>query len=298
LLVDGASAVAKRLGISELVIGLTIVAFGTSAPELFVNIVASIRGTAGIAIGNVVGSNIANIMLALGIAAIIITIKVTEGTIHKEIPFSILASFIMLFLVNTSQVITRSTGIIFILFLLVFLYYSFVVANEKGKKSKIIAKTLSLSTGVSLFFIGLVFLSVGGKLTVDSAVKLASNWGISQHLIALTIIAIGTSLPEIVTSIVAALKEHHGIAIGNVVGSNILNVFLVLGVSSIIRPIPLAGKNNLDISALIIASILLWLFILFGKRHTLRKWQGIVFICLYVAFITYRITQGEGISLA
>jgi cation:H+ antiporter len=300
LLVYGASAIAGRLKVSDLVIGLTVVAFGTSTPELFVNIIASAKGNTGIAVGNVLGSNIANVFLILGVSSIIYPLSVTKGTVWKEIPFSLLAALVLGFMANDQLIdksnfssLTRIDGLILLCFFTIFLYYSYGIAREiEGMDQHIRVE----QTGVakSLLFIGggLFGLTLGGKWIVDGAIVIAKNFGMSESLMGLTIVAVGTSLPELATSAVAAYRRNAEIAIGNVVGSNIFNVFFVLGTSSIIKPLPFQIKNNLDIGAVILSSLLLFLFMFTGKKRSLDRWEGAVFLVLYSAYIIYLVFKG------
>ena len=296
-LVDGSSSVARKLKISNIVIGLTIVAFGTSAPELIVNIMASIRGNSDIAIGNIVGSNIANILLILGISAIIFPLAVKKGTVFKEIPLSLLAVLALWLMANdilldgaSANVLSMIDGFIFILFFIIFLYYTFGIAKATGKEEKV--KELKVSTSVFMILIGIAALTVGGNWIVEGAILIAKHLGISEALIGLTIVAIGTSLPELATSAVAAYKKNPDIAIGNVVGSNIFNIFWILGVSSLIHPITFASIMNFDIYFLVFTTALLFAVMFIGKKHTLERWQGVTFILIYVAYITYLIIRG------
>jgi cation:H+ antiporter len=293
--VKGASSIARDLQISDLVIGLTVVAFGTSSPELFVNLVASIQGNAGIAIGNVLGSNIANIFLILGISSIIFPLTVTKGTVWKEIPLSLLAAFLIGVLANDHLVdkrgfseLTRIDGLVFLSFFIIFVYYSVSIAKSiEGMSDHVPAKQYGLVKSSFLVIGGLVGLSLGGKWIVDGAMHIATTLGISQSLIGLTMVAVGTSLPELATSAVAAHKRNVEIAVGNVVGSCIFNVFFVLGISSVIRPIPFETKNNVNVGVGILAGVLLFVSMFTGKRRLLDRWEGGVFIVLYLGYILY-----------
>ncbi len=299
-LVDGASSVAKKLNVSNLVIGLTVVAFGTSAPELFVNLFASFNGTTDIAIGNIIGSNIVNILFILGISAIIFPLKVTEGTTWKEIPMCLLAVVLVLIMANDGFVdglsfnaLTRSDGFVLISFFIIFLYYTFGIAKNKTEREDEEApKTYSTKWSVFLIVSGLAGLVVGGQFIVDSAVSIASNLGLSDALIGLTIIAIGTSLPELATSVVAALKKNADIAVGNVVGSGIFNVFWILGISSVISPLPFKPALNFDLWVVVFATALLFVWMFLGKRHTLERWQGVLFVFLYIAYTIIIVMRG------
>lgn len=296
LLVDGASSIAKKLKISAIVIGLTIVAFGTSTPELIVNIFASASGNTDIAIGNILGSNIANILLILGISAIIYPLATKRHTVWKEIPLSLLAAVIVGVMVNDALIdgsvfsgLTRIDGIILISFFIIFLYYTFGIAKVSGEDADIEIKQLSHLKSILYIIIGLAGLAVGGKWIVDGAVKIAELFNVSESLIGLTIVAIGTSLPELATSAIAAYKKQADIAIGNVVGSNIFNIFWILGASSIIRPLPFSDNSRSDILMTIFASLLLFMIMFIGKKHTVERWQGALMIAIYIGYISFLI---------
>lgn len=299
-LVDGASSIAERLNVSDLVIGLTVVAFGTSSPELFVNIIASSKGSTDIAIGNVLGSNIANVFLILGVSSIIYPLSVTKGTVWKEIPFSLLAALILGFMANDRLIdnrpfssLTRIDGLILLSFFTIFLYYSYGIAKDiEGVEQHVRVEHRSTVTSILYIAIGLAGLTLGGKWIVDGAVAIAKNLGMSESSIGLTIVALGTSLPELATSAVAAHKRNAEIAVGNVVGSNIFNIFFVLGISSIIKPLPFRVKNNLDIGVVILSSLLLFMFMFTGKKRSLDRWEGAVFLVLYAAYIIFLLFKG------
>lgn len=303
LLVDGASSLAKRIGVSSLVIGLTIVAFGTSAPELVVNILASLKGNTEIAIGNILGSNIVNILLILGISAVIYPLAVKKGTVWKEIPLAFLAVLVLALMANdvfvdgaTSSVISRIDGFILIAFFIIFLYYTFGISRvtpatlaDTGEQK---SETRSLAKAWLMVFVGVAGLVLGGKWIVDGAVAFATSMGVSEALIGLTVVAIGTSLPELATSAVAAYKKDVDIAVGNIVGSNIFNIFWILGVSAIINPLPFSQTLMSDMFVTILATLLLFIFLFIGKRHVIERWQGVLFILLYVAYLAYVIIRG------
>jgi cation:H+ antiporter len=297
-LVDGASSLAKRFNISNLVIGLTIVAFGTSAPEMVVNIIAGINGNAELAIGNIVGSNIANILLILGVSAIIYPLTVHLNTVWKEIPLSLLAILVLTIMANdilidraSASVITRADGFILIAFFIIFLYYTVGIAKSSHERGEEVVP-MKLGRSLLLIIIGLAGLLVGGNWIVNGAVKIATLLGMSQRLIGLTIVAVGTSLPELATSAMAAYKKQSDIAIGNVVGSNIFNVFWILGVSALINPLPSQPAVNIDLGMAIFASMLLFGCFFIGARHMLERWQGIFFLIIYAAYITFLIIKG------
>lgn len=294
LLVDGASSIAKKLKISAIVIGLTIVAFGTSMPELIVNIFASAKGNTDIAIGNILGSNIANILLILGISAIIYPLATKRNTVWKEIPLSLLAAVILGVMANDMLIdgagfsgLTKIDGIVFIAFFVIFLYYTFGISKISGEADDANIKQHGYLKS-SLYIIGgLLALIIGGKWIVDGAVKIAELFNVSQSLIGLTIVAVGTSLPELATSAIAAYKKQTDIAIGNVVGSNIFNIFWILGVSSLIRPLPFNANSTIDILMTIFASIILFVIMFVGKKHTVERWQGALMITIYIGYITF-----------
>lgn len=300
ILVNGSSSLARRFNVSDLAIGLTVVALGTSTPELFVNIIANIKGNSGLAIGNVIGSNIANILLILGVSSLVYPLKVTKGTVWKEIPFSLLSVIALGVMVNKQifnnegqNILVRSDGILLLLFFIIFIYYTFSIATKVDDASKGVAVVgQSLYRSCFMIITGLVCLTIGAKWIVDGAVQLAASMGMSQSLIGLTIVAVGTSLPELATSVVAAYKKNVDIAVGNVVGSNIFNILFVLGISSLIKPLPFAASNNIDIAVVIFASLLLFLGMFTGKRHSLDRWHGVVFFASYIAYITFLIHAG------
>ena len=295
-LVDGASSIAKKLKISSIVIGLTIVAFGTSMPELIVNIFASVQGNTEIAIGNILGSNIVNILLILGISAIIYPLATKENTVWKEIPLSLLAAILLGVMVNDTLIdggtfsgLTRIDGIVFIAFFIIFLYYTFGISKVSGENTDLEIKEMSYMKS-SLYIVGgLLGLVFGGKWIVDGAIKIAEGFNVSQSLIGLTVVAIGTSLPELATSAVAAYKKQSDIAIGNVVGSNIFNIFWILGLSAVINPLPFSKDSIIDIIMTIVASLILFLIMFIGKKHTVERWQGVIMILMYVGYVAYLI---------
>ncbi len=296
LLVDGSAGLAKRFNVSDLVIGLTVVAFGTSTPELFVNLTAAVRGNMDMAFSNVVGSNIANILLILGISALVHPLVASQGTVLKEIPFSLLAAVVLGICVNdlllggTVNVLARGDGLILLCFFCIFLYYSASLALDvQGLPAERQAKIASLTGQLIRILVGLGGLVLGGWLIVTSAVGIARSLGVSEALIGLTIVAVGTSLPELATSVTAAYKGNTDIAVGNVVGSNIFNIFFVLGVSALIHPIGYHSAGNLDLLLLVAASFLLFFSMFTVKKRSLDRWEAIVFLILYFGFIGYKV---------
>ncbi len=299
-LVEGASSIARRMNVSDLVIGLTVVAFGTSTPELFVNLVASLKGNTDIAVGNVLGSNISNILLILGISALIYPLTVGKGTVWKEIPLSLLAAVLLGIMANDRFIdranvsaLTRIDGLVFIAFFIIFLYYSFSIAKPiEGTEEHVPSKEHGWSKSLIMIVFGLFGLGLGGKWIVDGAVLMARSLGMSESLVGLTIVAVGTSLPELATSAMAAYKKNVEIAVGNVVGSNIFNVFFVVGISAMVKPLPFQPKSNIDIGVVILASLLLFLFMFTGHRRRLDRWEGAAFIFLYACYTVFLIIQG------
>jgi cation:H+ antiporter len=295
-LVDGSASIAKRLNISSIVIGLTIVAFGTSTPELIVNIFASYQGNSEIAIGNVLGSNIVNIFFILGICAIIYPITANKNTVLKEIPLSFLAAMIIGFMANDRLLdgasfssISKIDGLVLLSFFVIFLYYVFGISTSHTDNTEEDIKIFSSSKSVLYIILGLLGLLIGGKWIVDGAVKFAEIFDVSESLIGLTIVAVGTSLPELATSAMAAYKKQSDIAIGNVVGSNIFNIFFILGTSAFIRPLPFDTTSNVDIAMTMFASIMLFLVMFMGKKREIKRWQGAGFVAIYVAYVVFLI---------
>lgn len=292
-LVDGGSSLAKKLHISDLVVGLTVVAFGTSLPELSVNIAASIKGSSEIAITNVLGSNTANILLILGISSIVFPLTVTHGTVYKEIPFSLLAALVLAIMAgdkiidsqNMSE-LSRIDGLILLAFFIIFIYYTAGIAKDTNTISEQVQKKIfGLKKSITLITAGLICLIFGGNLVVSGAIDIARYFNISESVIGATIVAVGTSLPELATSVVAAFKKNPDIAVGNVVGSNIFNIFLILGISSVIKPLPVHSSDILHFTAVIIASLFLFICMFTGKRKIIDRWEGWLLLSGYVIYI-------------
>lgn len=300
-LTDGAASVAKRFRIPSIVIGLTIVAFGTSAPELTVSVASALKGSADIAIGNVVGSNIFNTLMIVGCTALFAPIVITRNTLRKEIPLCILSSVVLLICANdifldnaTENILNRVDGLLLLCFFAIFMGYTFAIAFPKSYATPEPAEHAAvqeeeiklLSWWKSILYIigGLAALIYGGQLFVNGATGIARSMGVSESIIGLTLVAGGTSLPELATSIVAALKKNPEIAIGNVIGSNLFNIFFVLGCSASITPLHLSGITNFDLFTLVGSSILLWLFGLFFAKRTITRIEGGIMILCYVAY--------------
>jgi cation:H+ antiporter len=294
LLVDNASSLAKRLNIPTIVIGLTIVGFGTSAPELVVNLFASFEKNSDLALGNIVGSNIFNILGILGISAIVYPLAVKKNTTWIEIPLCLLSAVIIIVLANDMLIdkmnystISRIDGCILLLFFIIFLSYNITLLKSEQYTDEIIVKDKPVAKSVFFILAGLVLLVAGGRIIVVSAVEVASAIGLSQRVIALTIVSIGTSLPELATSVIAARKKNSDIAIGNIVGSNIFNVFFILGLSAVIHPVSLQPFSNIDMIVNIFASLLLFIFIFTGKGRKIGMREGFFFLLVYVIYIAF-----------
>lgn len=291
-LVDGATVIAKKFNIPNLVIGLTIVAFGTSAPELVVNVIASMQGKSAITMGNVVGSNLINTLVILGITAIIYPLAVSKTTTYVEVPLSLLAALVLVIMANDNHfdgipsIISRGDGIILLIFFLIFLAYNIYLSMSSNEVDELEVKNYTPLIAIGAFIGGLMLLILGGKLIVDAAVTIAAGLGISERLISLTVVALGTSLPELATSVVAAMKKNPDLAIGNVVGSNIFNIFFILGISATINPIPIVTGENLELLVNVLAGALLLLFI--AKNRTLVRWQGAILVLVYGVYL-YRL---------
>ena len=297
-LVDGGSALGKRYNVSSLIIGLTVVSFGTSLPELLVNLYASFGGNSEIGVGNILGSNVANTLLILGVSALIFPLTITKNTYFIEVPFLLTATVLVGFLANTElefiavpgedqHVISRYDGLILLFFFGLFMAYVYVASKEKSETDfdEDEYVEMSLKKAIILIVIGIVALKFGGQWVVDGAVFMAKQFGLSETFIGLTIIAIGTSLPELVTSAIAAFKKNTDIAVGNVVGSNIFNLLWILGLSSTLSPIHYHQVNNTDVYMVIGSSTALILAIVIGKRAVVSRWEGFLFLVFYFVYI-------------
>lgn len=298
LLVDNASTLARKLNIPPIVIGLTIVGFGTSTPELVVNVFAAIDNNPEIVIGNIIGSNIFNILCILGIAAMIMPLVVKKNTTWLEIPLCFLSAIVVIVMANdavidksVSSTIGRIDGLILLMLFSVFLVYNINLAINESYEGEINTSERSYFMAILFIVTGLALLVVGGRIIVFSAVKVAISAGLSERVIALTIVAAGTSLPELATSVVAARKKNADIAIGNIVGSNIFNVFFILGISAVINPFTIQSMSNFDMLINVFASLLLFLFVFTGKGRKVARWEGGLFLLVYVAYLTFLIVN-------
>ncbi len=294
-LVDGASNIAKKFHIPEIIIGLTIVSIGTSMPELFVSITSAINGHSDMAIGNIVGSNIANLFLILGVSSIIRAIKFKRETRLIEIPLCLVFSIIFIVLCNLGQDISRIDAGILLALLVLFILYTIVMAKkgeefdkddddseENGKDETGKSTTIR---DILFLVLGIILLKIGGDLTVDNAVNVARNFNLSEKLISVTILAVGTSLPELVTSVSAAIKGKSDIAIGNILGSNIFNMLLIIGASAMIRPIIFNTSYNIDFIFIIVGTILLSLFPVIPPKNKMTRWNGIIYVYVYLGYM-------------
>jgi cation:H+ antiporter len=297
-IVDSSSSLAKKWGVSSLIIGLTVVAFGTSLPELVVNLFAAFQGAAEVSFGNIVGSNIANILLVLGVTAMIGTIRVKSETVWKQIPFALLAAFVLFILASRiplgggDNFLLWNDGLLLLAIFAVFLYYVFRSAKkEKGIAHENEKIDSNWKIGLKLV-LGLVGIYFGGLWVVNGAVAVAVKLGLSEYLISATIIAIGTSLPELVVCIVAAAKKNLDLAVGNIVGSNIFNILWVFGVIPFVAPLKVPKFVSFDIGVMFLATLLLFIFMFVGKKHKLSRKDGTVFLLFYILYIAYLIIRG------
>ena len=296
LLVDGSSGIAKKFHIPEIIIGLTIVSIGTSMPELFVSITSALEGHSDMSLGNIIGSNLSNLLLILGLSAIIKHVVFQKETRLYEIPMCLLFTITFMIFCNTNDGISRIEGIVLLLLFCVFLGYTIFMGIKESKTNleKDDAKeekNNSIVKNIILVILGVIGLKVGGDLTVDNAVNVANYFNISEKIISLTILAVGTSLPELVTSVTAAIKGNSDIAIGNIIGSNIFNILLILGVASIIKPITYNVTYNFDISILIVATVILELFPFIPPKDKMSRANGIIYFLMYIAYLAILILK-------
>jgi len=299
-LTEGASSLARRFGVPEMVIGLTIVACGTSAPEFFVSLMSALNGTPDMAVGNVVGSNIMNTMLIVGCAAMVAPMVISPSTVKKDIPFAVVAS-VMLLLLSVDSSVSRIDGIILLVGFAVFMSYTLYQAKVGGLKVEgvegapegQVQSTLNPPSSVFLqviwILLGLAGLVFGSNLFVDSASSVAAELGVSESVIGLTIVAGGTSLPELATSVVAARKGQSAIAIGNVIGSNVFNILFILGATATISPLQMEGIAPLDMGVMLGSMVLVWLFSF--TRYTVERWEGVVLVLGYLAYLGWLLSN-------
>jgi cation:H+ antiporter len=298
-LVRGASSMALRLGISELVVGLTVVALGTSAPELIVSLAASLKNATDMAVGNVVGSNLANILLILGVSALITPLALEKTLRWREIPFALLATAVLAALANDAllsgapaSLLDRGDGLAILGYFVIYMYYLFSVASTGDVETAGPARVASLPAAAALALGGIAGLALGGQWLVEGAASLAATLGMSQALVGLTVLALGTSLPELATSITAAVRGNADLAVGNVVGSNIFNILWILGLASTISPLQFNLDLNVDIWLLLAVTALFFLFTFTGKRHRIDRSEGGLFLGIYAGYLLFIVLRG------
>ena len=284
-LVDGSSAVARRAGISEFVIGLTIVGFGTSCPELVVSLTGALQGNADISVGNVVGSNIFNTLLILGMTAVIAPVAVTRANSRRDIPITLLVTFLFAFLALAGGRINRIEGILFLVLFVGYMFYCF--KTDSGMTDEGPVKERSLWLALLLVVLGLAGLIVGGRLFVDNAVSIARSVGVSDKFIAITLLAGGTSLPELATCIVAAAKKKDQLALGNILGSNVFNILLILGTSAVVTPLSTLAMTWMDFGVLLLSAVLVWLWTYTGRRDRIDRWEAVVMLLCFAGYFAW-----------
>ena len=284
-LVDGSSAIARKAGISEFVIGLTIVGFGTSCPELVVSLTGALQGNADISVGNVVGSNIFNTLLILGMTAVIAPVAVTRSNSRRDIPIALLVTVLFVALGMSGQQITRWEGIAFLLVFAAYMVYCF--KSDTGAQEEAGAKVKSLGLAIVLVLAGLAGLIFGGQLFVNNATAIARAVGVSDKFIAITLLAGGTSFPELATCIVAAAKKKDQLALGNVLGSNVFNILLILGASSVVTPLSTLALTWVDLGVLLGSAVMVWLWTYTGRRTHIDRWEAILMLVSFFGYYTW-----------
>lgn len=283
-LTDGSVAVASRLGVSQIVIGLTIVAMGTSMPEFCVSLISALKGTPDLAVGNVVGSNIFNALLIVGVAALVAPMTILKSTVKRDIPFAILASAALLVMCLDNH-IGRMDALILLILFAIFMTMTLRGARKDAEEPQGETKTLPTGKAVVFILLGLAGLIIGSDLFVDSASNIARSLGVSDAVIGLTIVAGGTSLPELATSVVSARKGNSGIAIGNVLGSNVFNILFILGITGLIQPMAITGITMVDLSVMVLSMCLLWLFSF--TRYRIERWEGAVLTAAFIGYMVW-----------
>jgi cation:H+ antiporter len=288
LLVDGSSNIAKKYNIPEIIIGLTIVSIGTSMPELFVSITSALNNYSDMAIGNIIGSNIANMLLILGVSSMIQAVEFQKETRLIEIPLCLFITAVFMLICNINNDITRGEAVVLIIMFILFIVYTIYMAkkeqstnNQREKETE----TKSLLKNVIYVILGILALKIGGDFAVDNAVKIAQQFNLTEKIISVTILAVGTSLPELVTSVTAAIKGESDIAIGNILGSNIFNMLLIIGVSALIKPIVYNTSYNMDLTILMIATIVLAVFPYIPPKNKMSRINGFIYFMMYVGYM-------------
>lgn len=300
LLIKGSSSIAKKHRISDIVIGLTIVSLGTSLPELIINLFASFNNNSSIAIGNIFGSNVANILLILGLSAMFNPLPIRKNTLYSEIPFAMIATLLAGFLANATfsgteagLFFSRGDGFILIFFFILFMMYILKLAkDDKSLMEEVSEPEISISKSYVFIGLGIVMLFLGGEWVVKGATKIAADIGLSKEFVGLTVVAIGTSLPELVTSVVAARRKSIDIAVGNIIGSNIFNLLWVLGLSASIKPLPFELINNVDVLVMLGAIVLILPAVILSKKHHINRLWGTVFVLMYFVYLYYLVVRG------
>ena len=289
ILVDGSSGIAKKFHIPEIIIGLTIVSIGTSMPELFVSITSALDGYSDMAIGNIIGSNLSNLLLILGLSATIKPVVFQKETRLYEIPMCLLVTIILMFFCNTNGGISKIEATLLLILFCAFIGYTIYMGKRESQKEMVEIKTEekanSIIKNIIFILLGICGLKIGGDLVVNNAVNVANNFNWSEKLISLTILAIGTSLPELVTSVTAAIKGNSDIAIGNIIGSNIFNILLIIGTSALITPITYNFTYNFDFSILIVSSIILAIFPFIPPKDKMSRFNGIIYLLIYITYL-------------
>lgn len=286
-LVDGASSVARKAGLSEFVIGLTIVGFGTSCPELVVSLTGALQGNADVAVGNVVGSNLFNTLLILGVTALISPLVITRNNARRDIPITLLATIILVVMSLVGNNITRFEGAIMLILFALYIYSCFKTDTGLDDEEDALKKEKTVFISIIFILAGLAGLIFGGQLFVDNATLLAKQLGVSDKVIAITLLAGGTSLPELATCVVAAVKGKGQLALGNILGSNVFNILLILGTSAAIVPLSTAAMGLVDLAVLLMSSLMLILWTVTGSKNKLDRWEAVLMVLIYLAYIAY-----------
>ncbi len=284
-LTDGATSIAAKMKIPPMIIGLTVVAMGTSMPEFFVSFVSALKGTSDLAVGNVVGSNIFNTMLIVGTTALVTPMVISKSTVKKDIPFAVLASAMLLPMAIDGSISRIDAAVLFAVFIAFMLYTVRSAKKEKDNDNEDEVKEMPVWRAVAFLVLGLACLIVGSNLFVDGATAVASLLGVSEAVIGLTVVAGGTSLPELATSVVAARKGQCAIAMGNVIGSNVFNILMILGITGMIHPMSIIGITRLDLTVMQLSIILLWIFSF--TKYTVARWEGGLLVALFLAYMTW-----------
>ena len=287
-LTDGATALAQRMKIPQIVIGLTVVAMGTSMPEFFVSLMSALHGTSDLAVGNIVGSNIFNTMAIVGIAAVVAPMPISRNTVRKDIPFAVLASALLLMMCYNLEISRWEAAVLFVVFI-IFMVYTVRMGMKNGDEQAIEQPPMALWKSVGLLILGLLCLVGGSDLFVNGAKSVAKMLGVSDAVIGLTVVACGTSLPELATSIVAARKGQSAIAIGNVIGSNVFNILMILGITGMVLPMNIQGITTLDLSVMMGSMVLVWLFSF--TKYTVERWEGALLTVGFIGYMTWLVVH-------